>query len=42
MVCQYSRYCLVSSEKHEAAAEVGGVREDTLAVGTCTVVLGGY
>jgi len=41
-VCQYSRRCLVSSEKHEAAAEAGGARGDTLAVGTCTVVLDGY
>jgi hypothetical protein len=42
MRCQYSRQCPVSSEKHEAAAETGGARRNTLAVGTVTIVVDGY
>jgi hypothetical protein len=40
MLCQYSRWYLVSSEKRETAAEAGGAREDTLVVGLMTVVEG--
>jgi len=41
MVCQYSRAVPVSSEKHEATAEVRAARGDTLAMGTVTVVIDG-
>jgi hypothetical protein len=40
MLCQYPRWCLVSSEKQETASEVGGAREDTLVVGLITAVKG--
>jgi hypothetical protein len=42
MLCQYSRWRLVSREKPEAASEAGGVRGDTLDMGAVTVVVDSY
>ena len=42
MRCQHSRVGPGSSEKPETALEAGGARQNTLAVGTVTVVMDSY